>query len=212
VPSTQEALDTVGVVHAGQLHDDAADALALDRRLGGAGLVDAAAHHLDRLLHRVGGAQIGGRFAQSDADVGAVGLDGDVGLAQAEGAGLHRHRQRVDLGQRGRDLRCITDRQPHHVVVADGKTGVADEVLAQRRSDIVDDRRQALAHDGARIDLKQQMRAAAQVQSEVDFPAGEPARHSLQGALRQEVRQQVKEARKDDGQYDADLPARKEQH
>src|SRR6202022_944151 len=46
----QPFLDARGVVPAGQLDEDAILALALDRRFLGAGLVDAPADDLDRLL------------------------------------------------------------------------------------------------------------------------------------------------------------------
>ena len=41
------------ILKAGHLHQDAACPLALDRRFGGAKLIDAAAHDLDRLVDRV---------------------------------------------------------------------------------------------------------------------------------------------------------------
>ena len=48
----EQLLDPVRVLDAGQLHDDAALALAGDLRIDHARLVDPPAHDLDRLLHR----------------------------------------------------------------------------------------------------------------------------------------------------------------
>src|SRR3546814_10225499 len=48
----EQRLQALRVVEAGNLDDDAVRTLALDRRLAGARLVDAPAHHLHRLGHR----------------------------------------------------------------------------------------------------------------------------------------------------------------
>src|SRR5690606_31768806 len=51
--ASDELLDALGIVDAGELDDNAVLALALDSRFLGAGLVDATAHDLDRLVdHR----------------------------------------------------------------------------------------------------------------------------------------------------------------
>jgi hypothetical protein len=52
--AAEQSLDVLGIVDARQLHQDAALPLALDRRLLGAGLVDAAADDLDRTARRPG--------------------------------------------------------------------------------------------------------------------------------------------------------------
>ena len=54
----EQLLDPVGIADAGQLHDDAAVALLGDLRIDHAGLVDAAADDLDRLLHRAAGPRV----------------------------------------------------------------------------------------------------------------------------------------------------------
>ena len=64
----------LGVIHPGQLHQDALLPLALDRRLLGAGLVDAAADNLDRLLDRLPPAGLGGDRVEAHR-AGAVGPD-----------------------------------------------------------------------------------------------------------------------------------------
>ena len=66
------ALTCSGIVDAGQLDEDAVLALALDRRLLGAGLVDAAADDLDRLLDRLAAPRLGRLRAELHL-AGAVG-------------------------------------------------------------------------------------------------------------------------------------------
>ena len=67
----QQFLDPVGIADAGQLHDDARVALLGDLRIDHAGLVDAAADDLDRLLHRPAAARVQRHRRQGQRD-GAV--------------------------------------------------------------------------------------------------------------------------------------------
>ena len=60
----EQRLDVLGIVDAGQLDQDAVRALALDRRLLGPGLVDAAADDLDRLIDRLAAPRLGGDRAE----------------------------------------------------------------------------------------------------------------------------------------------------
>ena len=55
----EQLLDVLGIADAGQLDEDAVVAFALDGRLLGAGLVDAAADDLDRLVDRLLAALLG---------------------------------------------------------------------------------------------------------------------------------------------------------
>ena len=61
----EQRLDVLRIVHARELHQDAILALALDRRLLGAGLVDAAADDFDRLRHGLLAARVESRPAGS---------------------------------------------------------------------------------------------------------------------------------------------------
>ena len=64
----------VRVLQARHLHQDAVDALALDRRLDGAEFVDAALDDLDRLLDRLADALDDGGLGQRQPDQAVAGI------------------------------------------------------------------------------------------------------------------------------------------
>ena len=63
------------ILQARHLHQDAVDALALNRWLDGAELVDAALDDLDRLLHRLADALDDGGLGRSEPDQAVAGID-----------------------------------------------------------------------------------------------------------------------------------------
>ena len=73
------------ILQARHLHQDAIDALALDRRLDGAELVDAALDDLDRLFDRLADALDDGGLGRGEADHAVAGID-HVDRALAGGA------------------------------------------------------------------------------------------------------------------------------
>src|SRR6185437_2712630 len=70
--AADELLDMLRIVDAGELDEDAVLPLALNDRFLGAGLVDAPAYDLDRLLDRRAGARFERDRVGLQRDVGAV--------------------------------------------------------------------------------------------------------------------------------------------
>ena len=155
------------------LDEDAADALALDRRLGGAERVDAAADHLDRLLGGAPDALVDALLREGELDQ-AVRLLGDVEVA---GAGLAED----GVGDRLRQLAQLRQ-EP----LALGGLGDAKLHAARQRLDAALERHAGLAQDapdvvaqldvhGAQeiglVDLEEHVRAALEVEAERDRPA-----------------------------------------
>ena len=71
----QQALDLLRIADARHLDDDAVLALADDGRLAGSGLVDAAAHDLDRLFDRAGPQLLQPGFGETQSQGGAGGVE-----------------------------------------------------------------------------------------------------------------------------------------
>jgi len=77
--AAEQRLDMLGVVDAGQLHQDAVRSLPLYRRLLGAGLVDPPPNDLDRLIDRLAAARLGGDGAEAHRPRSVRGdVDGQV--------------------------------------------------------------------------------------------------------------------------------------
>ena len=81
----EQLLDAVGVVDAGELHDDAAVALAGDLRVEHARSVDAATDDLDGLLHGSRRARGHGDRVGGEHQGGTVRLGGDIEFGGAAG-------------------------------------------------------------------------------------------------------------------------------
>ena len=147
----------LGIVDAGQLDEDAILPLALDRRLLGAGLVDAAADDLDRLLDGLAAARLGRDRAE---------------LHRAGAIGRNFHDEvRVVLGEsafRLLDAVGVADRKGDRVAF-DIEAGISDMGIAQCIADAVGNRVEALALRRIDIDVKQEIGAAAQVEAERDL-------------------------------------------
>ncbi len=152
--AAEQRLDVLGIVDPRQLHQDAVLALALNLRLLGAGLVDAAADDLDRLVHRLAPLRLGRNRAEGDCS-GPVAGDrhGQVGVDLAQR--VARRLDRCRIAQLEGDRRAF-----------DLKAGIADVRVAQRVSDVVDDRVEPVALGGGDIHLQQQIRAATQIEAE----------------------------------------------
>src|SRR6266403_2005603 len=109
----------LGIVNAGQLDEDAVLSLALDRRLLRAGLVDAAADDLDRLLDRLAPAGFARHRTEPHGPrPAAADLDGELGVDLAE-----------DL-PRIVDPVAVADRENDRIAF-DIEAGVADLGVAQ---------------------------------------------------------------------------------
>src|SRR3984893_1457583 len=82
---TQQRLDVLGIVDPRQLDEDAVRSLALDRRLLGTGLVDAAANDLDRLVDRLPAPRLGRNSAEPHRPRAVGGdVDGEVRIDLAQ--------------------------------------------------------------------------------------------------------------------------------
>src|SRR6266550_1039143 len=175
--AAQQRLHMLGIVDPRQLHEDAVLPLALDRRLLGAGLVDAATDDLDRLLDRLATAALGRGGAELHR-AGAVSadFDGEVG---------------VDLGKRFfrvLDTVGLADREGDRVTF-DIEAGITDMCIAQGAADTVDNRAEAIALSCCDIDFEQQVGAAAQIEAERDLPVRDEARQPGELGRREQVRQ-----------------------
>src|SRR5437879_3185147 len=100
--AAQQRLDMLGIVDAGQLDEDAILPLALDRRLLGAGLVNAAADDLDRLLDRLASPALGRDAAELHC-AGAIAGDLDRQVGVDLGAALFRFLAACGLAERERE-------------------------------------------------------------------------------------------------------------
>ena len=198
--AAEQCLDVLGIVDAGQLHENAVLPLALDRRLLDPGLVDAAADDLDRLVDRLAPPGFGRHGAEADRP-GSVGRD--------------RHGQvRIDLGQRLSrivDALGLADLE-HDRVVFDREPGIADVGVEQRVAHIVDQRVEPLALGRGDIDLEQQVRAAAQVETQRHLLVREERGQAVECGLAQEVRRRQQHAERADRADQHDFPIGEIQH
>jgi hypothetical protein len=180
----QDLLEPLGILKARHLDEDAAESLALDRRLRGAEGVDAAADHLDRLLGRPSGALRDALIREGELDQ-AVRLLDDVEVAVA---GLAEHgvgdrlRQLAQLREEPLPLGGLRDAELHAArqgldAALEGYAGLAEDaphVVAK-----LDVHR---AKEVALVDLQQHVRSALEVEAEGDalrrhHPGRDPARN-----------------------------------
>ena len=84
----QQVDQPLRILHAGHLHQDALVALALDRGLAGAQLVDAPPHDLDRLLQHARLPLLLDLVDQADLARAAIAVDGQQRVADEIGQGL----------------------------------------------------------------------------------------------------------------------------
>ncbi len=136
-----QCLQAARVAEARRLDQNAVVALALDRRLGGAELVDAAVDDLDRLLDDAADALRQAGVGIDEAHQPVV-VDGKVELvdrAAGEQAVVERVAQRLEALARLVELGEVADAQLHRLAL-DAEAGVADARIlaaspcARRRS------------------------------------------------------------------------------
>ena len=151
----------------GSLHQDAVLALALDRRLAHAGLVDAAAHDLDRLLER-GDPGVGRRLLRQRQPRGAVPVDLDRGLRV----------ERFEHAPRPLDVGRVADFESD-LAARGAQPAIADPRPAQALAGRVHDALQPLGDHHVQFDLQQQVGAALQVEAEAHLLAGREVRHGV---------------------------------
>ncbi len=198
-----DALQLFRVALARRFDDDAVAALADDGRFLGAQGVDPL-----------------GDDAQGGVD-GARGRLVDAFLGQGRGQRLARlaHRQVAAaraFGQGRRHLaderigligaRRIGDRHRNAGALG-GQAGEENALFRQLLADVFDERGGALLDHGVGIDFQQQIRAALQVETEVERLRRQEAADLGTGIRRQEVRQREQDAEDNGGENDADLPA-----
>ena len=177
----EQALDALGVLLARHLDQDAVLALALDGRLAGADLVDSPADDLERLAHR-GVLQLAHRaLGQAQVDPAAFAFD-DLDLV--------RDRIGIELAEqldRLTGTRRIGQRQ-RRGVAPHAEAAIADPRRPQDRADVVQQRVEPLVDHRPQIDLEQQMRAALQVEAEIDLLVRQPVRQALHLLATEQVR------------------------
>ena len=165
-----QRLDALGIVDAGQLDQDAVRPDALDRRFLGAGLVDPAAHDLDRLLDRRG-------TAPFELDIGRLDRD--------RAAGAHRHLEvGIDLLDELANvvLAAGLAQHEHDLVVIDGEPGISDLGGDERGAQLVEQVIELVLLGRFHVDFVEEIRAAAQVEAEAHLLVRQergPIRHGL---------------------------------
>ena len=172
-----DLLELRGRADAGNLDQDALRALSLDGRLAGAHLVDAAADDLEGLAHRavVGGALL--RLRERHHDLVAL-------AAHLQVLGARAGKRHDRAGEPARDLQrarhAVGLGDAHAQLVGRGRLqadrahGVA--LVAQRVAQLGPERLHPAFVDVPDLNLGQQMRAAAQVEAEIDDAGGQPRR------------------------------------
>ena len=179
---TEHAQRFVGILHAGQLHDDAVEALAGDDRLRDAEFVHAIAQRGDVLLDREVLPLLDLRRAQTDRD----------GSALAEGVRVNGQ-VRVLLAQQARKpLRVVATAQtdPDRVDAVAGHAGERNAFLAQHRAVVALHAREQLLHSPLRVDFVHEVDAAAQVEAEAHWLESQrthPARRAGHVGQRHEI-------------------------
>ena len=74
-------------------------------------------------------------------------------------------------------------------IAADPEAAIADPLRPQRAADLVDQPDQPLLDHRLEIDLEQQMRAALEVEPEIDLLVRQPVRHPLHLGARKQIGQ-----------------------
>src|SRR6266446_7145837 len=137
----------------------------LDYRFNGAELVDAPLDDLNRLFDGLPYPFSDRGLRNGDPDQPAAGVT-DLNAALAAGAeqASERLRQLAQLCQRIRRIGVPADAH-FHGVIAHGKPGIADLGIPQGAADVVAYLVELLLLDVVRVDLKQQIGAALQIEA-----------------------------------------------
>ena len=209
-----QRLEALHVLDARDLHEHAVAALALNAGLGGAEGVDAAPDGFDRGLDRRGHAVrqplIGNR--QRDAGVGL----GDIEVVAGEAREYVAPDRRGKRPKRGIGLVQVgglADRHRHGTVIEIlPEVRIADAVLAQRLAHVAANIAEPVLDHLLLVELIEEMRAALQVEAEIDLlvrqPSGQP-RHGRGGKY---VGKREQEPGDDDAEDQDHLPSLKMQH
>ncbi len=189
-----EILEALGIAKAGHLYQNPIVALPLDDRLGGSHLVDTAADHLERLSHERGHAAGNGVLGQSDQDTTTRRANFYLRrrCPAPENSALDRLCKGLKrlscciklagIGQFNIERRAVSRNQ------------APDSGLDQRGARIAPDVADPALDDVVAVDLQQKMRPALQIETEHDFLAWQPVRHSGLGLLAEEIRQDRQDA------------------
>src|SRR5262249_7882639 len=161
----QEFLESLRVLQARHLHQDAVDALALDQRLDGAKLIDAPLNDLDRLVDGLADAFEDRGIRERERDEPATDID-DVERALAGGAhdAADRLRKFAQLGEAVLQV-LFADTDLDRVATHDRCAGEPDARVAQHAAHVLAQRFELLFAHGRGVDLKQDVRAALQVEA-----------------------------------------------
>src|SRR5215469_16467111 len=190
----------LGIVDARQLDEDAVRSFALDRRLFGAGLVDATADDLDRLIDRLAAPRICGDGAEPHRPRSVRGdVDRQVGIDLAQ------------RGPRGIDAVGLAEREGYRVAF-DIEPGIADISIAQCVAHVVDQRVEPLALCRGDIDLEEQIGATAQVETERNLLVRQPVRKLRENGRAEQVRQRQQHTERAYCANQRDFPIFKIQH
>ena len=209
----ENVLETLRILQARHLNQNAVRALALDDRLGGAEFVDAAADHFNRLLN-------GGAGAIGDAGIGQRQTEQALlrlvqrqfrHTAGAEQAGRDRRGQAFERRARSIDLLRITN--PHlNGAVGAGKAGIADPRIAQGGADRIACRFKTIVDQVLLADLQKDVRATLQIEAKRHGALWEPVRQRVDRLLRQHVWNRDQNAEGYDEPDGDGLPAGKIKH
>ena len=185
---TDEVLELLGVLQAGELHEDAVAALAHHGRLGRAHGVDAAVDCLDRRTRRARYAVLQSLLGRAQGDhVGRRLLDRDVVAAGAEDGVADRLDELLQGGVGLVHVLGLGDLHLHRVA-DDAEAAETDLGLAQLLAGVVAQRREPVLLQLVGVHGQQKVRAAAQVEAERQLAVGHPSRPAVHRLLREEVR------------------------
>ena len=175
------------IAETGHLHQDTVGALALDRRLDQAELVDAPLDDLDRLIHHLADPLDDGRLHDGELNEPATGVDDiERALAGRTEEAAKRLRQFAELGQR---LVQVVFAHAHFDGVAanDRRAHQADARVARRLADFIAQRVDLLLAHVVDVDFEQDMRSTLQIEPQHNV-ALRPFRPLRDGRFGKEVR------------------------
>jgi hypothetical protein len=173
--------------------------------------VDPAADDLDRLLDGLVRLGLHGVGHVGDADL-LVGLDRDGHVATTHGA-LQRRADGLAQRPGGRlDLSRVGDAHHDVVVVDRHRLAGGDLLVGQHLTGVFDDVGEQLLAERVGIDLEQQVRAALQVQAQVERLFGREARKARPDVGGYDVGRREQHANHNRDDDEENLPAREGQH
>ena len=202
---SQDRLEFLGIAFAGSSDHDPVNPLTRDAGLAGAQFVDAPADNLLGLLN-CPRRFCGKRLRHEGQAKPLVVLGRDRHIAATGHASESRTDILTQLPGCSRDIGRISDPQNHRSP-DHAQPGKGDPLFPQLAADILDHIGQAFGPQGVGVDFKQQVRAALQIQTEVQRLTRHEAGQIIAHGLWQNVRQRKQQAEHHRHSDENQLPA-----